>query len=123
MVAGDKLFASCWAVKLPASLKSGLGQSGNGFTVLIPRVENQIDYHTYNSFTLKHLPKPGSLPRAAKATKLCESVKPFLGFKMTDLSDAQLAQRRSPCSCRKHESRAIRSGFCLKTKKSSLGLR
>src|SRR5262245_13644275 len=52
-----------------ASLKSGFGRSGNGFTVLIPRAENQIDYHTYNSFTLKHFPKPGSLPRAAKATK------------------------------------------------------
>ena|SRR5215813_2053904 len=76
-----------------ASLKSGFGRSGNGFTVLIPRAENQIDYHTYNSFTLKHFPKPGSLPRAAKATKLCESVKPFFGFKMTDLSDARERKR------------------------------
>lgn len=61
----------------------------NGFTVLISRVKNQIDYHTRDSFTFKHLPKPESLAAAADATKVCESVKPFPDRKSQTLSDAE----------------------------------
>jgi hypothetical protein len=79
------LFASALSL---ASLKFAILNPKNDFTVLISRVENQIDYHTYNSSILNHLPKPGGLPMAAKATNLCESVKPFPDRQSPDLSDA-----------------------------------
>jgi hypothetical protein len=71
-----------------ASLKFAILNPKNCFTVLISRVENQIDYHTCNSPILKHLPKPDSLPEAVKATKLYESVKPFPDRQSPNLSDA-----------------------------------
>ena len=61
----------------------------NGFTVLISRAENQIDYHTRNSSAFLRSRKPGVLPTAAKATNLCESVKSFPGPRITNLSDAR----------------------------------
>jgi integrase len=79
------------ALSLSASLKSGCGRSGNSFTVLISRVKNQIVYHTCNSCMLNHLPKPSDLPPAAEVTKPYESLKPFFGFKMANLSDAFLS--------------------------------
>jgi hypothetical protein len=60
----------------------------NGFTVLIPRVENQIDYHTCNSSALRHLPNKGGLLVTMEVTKLCESVKPFPDPRSPKLSDA-----------------------------------
>src|SRR5215475_1187683 len=72
--------------KNEASLKFAILNPKNGFTVLISCVENQIDYHTCNSSTINHLPKPGGLPMAAEATNLCESVKPFPDRQSPDLS-------------------------------------
>jgi hypothetical protein len=75
----------------------------NGFTILIPRAENQIDYHTCNSSAFKHLPTKGGLLMAIKATKLCESVKPFPNRQSPNLSDAEVARafspQRKPLSC------------------------
>jgi hypothetical protein len=65
----------------------------NGFTVLITRVENQIDYHTCNPSALKHLPNKGGLLVTMKVTKLCESVKPFPDPRSPKLSDASLCKR------------------------------
>ena len=76
-----------------ASLKFAILNPKNGFTVLIPRAENQIDYHTCNSFTFKRLPKPGGLSAAVKTTKLYKSVKPFPDRQSPNLSDAQESWR------------------------------
>ncbi len=71
-----------------ASLNFATLNPKNGFTVLISRVENQIDYHTYNSSILKYLPKTENLSATVEATKVCESVKPFPARKPRKLSDA-----------------------------------
>src|SRR5215510_2445485 len=73
---------------MEASLNFATLNPKNGFTVLISRVENQIDYHTYNSSILKYLPKTGNLSAAVGAIKMCESVKPFPDRKTRKLSDA-----------------------------------
>jgi hypothetical protein len=57
------LRAQVYALDRPPGLQhlpngAVLHQPGNDFTVLISRVENQIDYHTCNSLTRCRLPKP-----------------------------------------------------------------
>jgi hypothetical protein len=58
-----------------ASLKFAILNPKNGFTVLISRVENQIDYHTYNSSRIKHLPNAGGLPPAIEGRKIVSKCK------------------------------------------------
>jgi hypothetical protein len=43
----------------------------NGQKVLLACAENRIDYHTYNSSTLKHLLKQGRGLTPVKVTNLC----------------------------------------------------
>jgi hypothetical protein len=54
-----------------ASYQAAMLTSKKGLTVLLACAENQIDYHTYNSYTLKHLPKQGRGSTRVKVTNLC----------------------------------------------------